>query len=162
MLRAAISICALSLILPCSAMAAASCRAPVEAAKTFLAAYVANDRVAVLAMTSDRDLHVYGSDESEIFEGKAALSHMLDLDHKLWSGAARFDGMRNLSAVCEGGLASLIFDDTFVLGERRVSVRFAQAWRRENGVWKLVQSSNVVPTVGQSAAQLLGEAPVRR
>lgn len=158
--RAAISASILFLILPVAAVAAEPCQAPVEAAKSFLTAYVSGDKARVLAMTSDRDLHVYGSDESEVFSGKAALSRMFDLDQKLWSGVARFDGVRNMSAVCEGDLASLIFDDTFILGERRVPVRFAQTWRREDGAWKLVQSSNVVPTVGQSAAELLGETPV--
>jgi hypothetical protein len=64
--------------------------------------------------------------------------------------------MEHISLIQNHSLASIFFDVPFSVGNRApVSVRFAATWKLEGKQWLLVQSSNVVPTEHQSAAELL-------
>jgi hypothetical protein len=128
-------------------------------AAAFLKAYAAGDRATVMSMTDKDDLHVYGSDISEASTGVDAFGKMFDLDQKLWQGSASFGEMSDISTVKSGPLATLFFDDDFTVGGHTLKIRFATVWKLERGQWKLVQSSNVVPTTGQSAADILGLKP---
>lgn len=100
--------------------------------------------------------YVYGSDEAEFIVGRDALEHMFANDIRLWQGTAKFGALRNVSSIRSRDLATMFFDVPFSVGGRpSVTVRFAMVWRREPDGWRLVQSSNVVPTKGQSAEELL-------
>ena len=54
----------------------------------------------------------------------------------------------------DGDLHMYGSDAAEFLAGRTLPIRFATVWRKEGGAWRLVQSSNVVPTTGQSAADL--------
>lgn len=122
---------------------------------SFLASYAKGDKAAVEAQV-DPAVHIYGSDVAEAYSGLAGFDRMFNEDVQLWRGGARFGPMRNVSLVRDATLATIFFDAPFSVGSSPpVPVRFAMAWRLQNGAWKLVQSSNAVPTVGQSAGDLL-------
>ncbi len=127
-----------------------------ERARLLLDAYARGDRAAVLSMVDGDSVTIYGSDAAEIFHGAAAIGKMLDDDQRLWGGAAKIGTMEHVTTVKEGNLASIFFDAPFSAGGRpAVPVRFAMVWKRSGKKWLLVQSSNVVPTRGQSAEELL-------
>ncbi len=132
-------------------------RSPDVASQTraFLNAYAKGDRAAVLGMI-DPSVTAYGSDISEIAHGVAGVALMLDADRRLWGGPARIGEMRDVSMASGGDLAALTFDAPFELaGRPAVMVRFSMVWRRDGHGWRLVQSVNSTPTVGQSADELL-------
>ncbi len=125
------------------------------AAQALLTAYAAGDRDHVAEMISHGSLHVYGSDVAEVTSGRDGFLGTLAADRKLWGRGAAFGAMRNVSIEKDRDLASLFFDTSFTVQGRTVPIRFATVWRLEEGGWKLVQCSNVVPTVGQSATDIL-------
>jgi hypothetical protein len=120
----------------------------------FLDAYARGDAEAVMAVLSAGPLHVYGSDVSEVAESREGVRRILDADQRLWAHGASWGEVSHLSSVTRGGVSSLFFDRVFKVGERQVVVRFAMVWVKEGGVWRLAQSSNTVPTTGQSAEEL--------
>jgi hypothetical protein len=124
-------------------------------AMAFLDAYAAGDWKTVQAGLSKHDVHVYGSDVSEFGTGEAGVKAMFDNDQKLWRGSGRFGAASQLSSVTSGRLAALFFNRVFEVGGQKMVIRFSTVWQLESGAWKLVQSSNVVPTKGQSAAEIL-------
>lgn len=147
-----------SILLPAIPAAAQS---PGISAQTrlFLDAYARGDRKTVLGLVDAHAITVYGSDLAEICHGPAALADLLSNDLRLWGGSAHIGPMEHVSVEQSGGLASVFFDAPFSAGDRApIPVRFAMVWRHTSKGWRLVQSSNVVPTQGQSAAQLLHAA----
>jgi ketosteroid isomerase-like protein len=140
----------------CISTTRAPSRSVEDTAAEFLRAYAAGHRDAVMSVVADDSIHVYGSDVAEVVTTKAGVQAMLDADQQLWRGTARFGSMRNVSSVAAGSLVTLFFDVPFIVDDHpEVIVRFATVWRRDGARWKLVQSANVVPTVGQSAAELI-------
>jgi ketosteroid isomerase-like protein len=138
--------------------------APDVAAQTrlFLDAYARGDRASVLRLVDGEAVTVYGSDEDEVFTGAAAVGTMLEEDQRLWGGPATIGPMEHVSVVESGDVASVFFDAPFAVhGGPSIPVRFAMVWRRSHDAWRLVQSSNVVPTRGQSAARLLKRRETR-
>ena len=130
-----------------------------EQTRVFLDAYARGDRATVISMIDPERITVFGSDLEEVFRGKAAVEKMLGDDLRLWKGSARIFDMQHVSVFQEGSFASIFFDAWFqVAGAKPVPVRFSMVWRRARKDWKLVQSSNVVPTQGQSAEKLLGSS----
>lgn len=124
--------------------------------RLFLDAYARGDRATVLGLVDRAAVTVYGSDEDEVFTGAAAVATMLENDQRLWGGPATIGPMEHVTVAANGDLASVFFDAPFAVhGGPSIAVRFATVWRRSPGGWRLVQSSNVVPTRGQSAARLL-------
>ncbi len=124
--------------------------------RVFLDAYARGDRATVMSMAAP-EIVFYGSDVAEVFRGSAALKKMIDDDQKLWNGTAKVGRMEEVSVVRAGELAVIVFQAEFTVGDRAaVPVRFAMTWRKMGGRWLLVQSSNAVPTRGQSARELLG------
>jgi ketosteroid isomerase-like protein len=118
----------------------------------FLDAYAAGDKAAVMNAV-EPNVQLYGSDVSEVYKGAQGASDMFDADMKLWGGTARFGTMWHVSGVRDGHLASIMFDVPFTAAKNpTVTVRFAMVWALDGGDWKLVQSSNAVPTVGQRAS----------
>jgi ketosteroid isomerase-like protein len=139
-------------------LTAPSSATPTVSAQTriFLDAYARGDRATVLHLIDGDAVTIYGSDAGEIFRGRAGVARMLDYDHRLWGRAARIGPMDHVSVIERGEFASIFFDAPFTLpGRPRIPVRFAMVWQREAGEWRLVQSSNVVPTEDRSAALLL-------
>jgi ketosteroid isomerase-like protein len=123
--------------------------------RQLLAAYASNDVDSVLRLCDAASVVVYGSDASEIARGAAALRDMMAADFKLW-GAASFGEPTDLDVRQDGNLASAFFNVQFTVGgQRPVPVRMAMVWHRMRGEWRLIQSSNTVPTVGSSAIELL-------
>lgn len=144
-----------------ASLAAPAMAGPVEPdvvsrTRVFLDAYARGDAKTVLAMVDSGEISIYGSDVSEFFETPATVSKMMADDQQLWRGSAHIGEMRHISVRQSPTLAVLVFDAPFsVGGSPEVSVRFSMTWRRQGGVWLLTQSSNAVPTVGSSAAELL-------
>jgi hypothetical protein len=128
-------------------------------AEQFLDSYVRGDQKQVLSMV-DPEITMYGSDRSEFLHGANELSEMMRIDQLLWQKTARITDLCNFSEVSTGSLATLFFDATFTAGNRPpMPLRFATVWKKKHGKWFLVQSSNVVPTEHQSAAEILGASP---
>jgi ketosteroid isomerase-like protein len=131
--------------------------------RAFLDAYARGDRDAVLRRVDGDAVRIYGSDAAEVFAGRAGVEEMLADDMKLWGGAATIGPMQHVSTVATRDVATIFFDAAFSLGGRAaVPVRFAVVWRRRGGAWRVEQSSNVVPTVGQSGEELLRRAGAGR
>lgn len=152
-LAAAVAILCVMLIGPSSAIAATPDIK--QQARLFLDAYAHGDRDTVLPMV-DPAITIYGSDAAEVFRGTQAVSTLLANDQRLWGGPAHIGAMEDISIIQEGALTSLFFDADFSAGgQPPILVRFAMVWKLTSGKWLLVQSSNVVPTHGQSAAELL-------
>ena len=123
--------------------------------RLFLDAYAHGDSDKVLPLL-DPGIAIFGSDAAEVSVGTDAASTLFTNDQRLWGGPAHIGEMKNVSLIRQGNLASIFFDADFSAGGRPpVPVRFAMVWRLTSGKWLLVQSSNVVPTQGQSAADLL-------
>lgn len=143
------------IVLLATAAPAASAGSAMETARAFLDAYAAGD-VAKLDRMVEPDVTVYGSDIAEIAHGRDELHKMLSNDLKLWGGPARIGAMTHVTNVGSGTLAALAFDAPFTLAEGKpVTVRFAMVLRRHGRGWRLAESSNATPTVGQSARELL-------
>ena len=137
------------------AKAQSECTAPVcQAAMQFLDAYAAGDEAVVMAALSQGPLHMYGSDVSEVADDRAGVKKIFDADQKLWQKSASWGAASHVSSVMKGDMSSLFFDRVFKAGGREVVVRFAMVWVKEGDAWRLAQSSNTVPTTGQSAEQL--------
>lgn len=124
-------------------------------AMAFSDAYVAGDWTTVESYLADETLDVYGSDLAEFARTRSSFRAMFDNDQKLWRGGARLGKATEISSTRSRNLATYFFHREFVLGDRRMTVRFCTVWRRVNGRWKLVQSANAVPTVHESAAEIL-------
>ena len=134
-------------------------KTPDIAAQTrlLLDAYARGDRSTVLGLIDENSITVYGSDFAEVCHGSADFETLLSNDLRLWGGPAQIGAMEHVSIIQTDGMASIFFDAPFSAGGRPpLPVRFAMVWRRTGDAWRLVQSSNVAPTQGQSAAQLLG------
>jgi hypothetical protein len=122
----------------------------------FLDAYARGDSAAVMHAIDPKAIHVYGSDANEFFSSPEQVQTMMGEDSKLWGGTARFGPMQHVSVARDSHLATIFFDVPFSVASRPPqTVRFAMTWRKEGHRWLLVQSSNAVPTVGSSAAELL-------
>jgi hypothetical protein len=129
--------------------------------RAFLDAWARGDKEAVMSVVDRQNVTVYGGDASEVAHGAEELARMLALDQRLWGGAARIGAMEHVTVSESDSLASIFFDAPFSVGDRApVTVRFAATWKREGEKWLLVQSSNVVPTMHQSAGELLQPAQV--
>jgi hypothetical protein len=127
--------------------------------RIFLDAYARGDQSTVLGLVDGDEITVFGSDVAEICHGSTAVSRLLSDDLRLWGGTAHIGPMEHVSIAQSGGLASIFFNAPFSAGGRApLPVRFSMVWRHTGKGWRLVQSSNVVPTQGQSAAQLLARA----
>lgn len=130
-------------------------KSPAEATRAFLDAYARGDAQAVAGMV-EPDVTVYGSDVAEVAHGPDGVRRMLANDAKLWGGPVQIGPMDHVTLTSEGRLAVLTFDAPFLLpGRPAVPVRFSMAWRRGASGWRLAQSANATPTVGQSAEELL-------
>ena len=130
-----------------------------QAVMAFLNSCANGDKAAVIAAV-EPNVHLYGSDLSETYTGAEGAGEMFDQDMKLWGGAAKFGTMWHATTVREGNLESIVFDIPFTAGRNpTVTMRFAMVWHLEGDVWKLAQSSNTVPTVGQSVADILKRNP---
>ena len=124
--------------------------------RTFLDAYAAADSAAVLPLIDADAITVYGSDAAEFVHGRAAFLSMLLNDARLWQHSAHIGPMEHVSTVVSGDAASIFFDTTFTVGGRPpVPLRCAAVWQRHGKHWLLRQAMNVVPTTGQSAADLV-------
>jgi ketosteroid isomerase-like protein len=149
------ALAAVLFVSPVAAQSQPHPRDVIDATRGFLDAYARGDAAAVDAVLADAVV-VYGSDRAEVFRGKPAVRELLKADQQLWRGSATIGEISDLSIVEDGDFASLIFQAPFAVGGRPpMTVRFSMVWRRTPQGWRLVQSANTVPTVGQSAAELL-------
>jgi ketosteroid isomerase-like protein len=124
--------------------------------RSFLDAYAAADTAAVLPLIDADYITIYGSDAAEFFQGRAAFLSMLANDARLWQHSAHIGPMQHVSTVVSGDIATIFFDTSFTVGGRPpVPLRCAAVWQRHGKRWLLRQAVNVVPTTGQSAAELL-------
>ncbi|MEO8811959.1 MAG: nuclear transport factor 2 family protein [Caulobacteraceae bacterium] len=122
--------------------------------RRFLDAYALGDQITVLSDVSP-DVSVYGGDIAEMFNGVAGVRRMMEGDQKLWGGSAKIGAIQNQSIVCAPKLCATTFEAPFSLGSSApIRVRFSMVWRRTAKGWRLAQSANSTPTVGQSAEAL--------
>ena len=139
-------------------LAAASAPAPdpiIARTMAFLDAYASDDVDRVLAMTDPRRISLYGSDVAEFCEGADCVRRTMADDFALWK-TARFGAPEQITVRREGRLASIVFNVPMSIGGRaELPIRMSLVWRREGGAWRLTQASNVVPTRGSSAADIL-------
>ena len=149
-----------------SSMAACSTQRPLQADRSAQAAvhervdellrrYAANDEDGVAAMLDPRHIAIYGSDASEVVHSVDELRQLMRNDFALW-GTASFGAIQDFDFRTDGTLATTFFSVPFTPGPMQpLQVRFSMTWRNVDGQWLLTQSANAVPTVGQSAADLL-------
>lgn len=123
--------------------------------RQFLDAYARGDKAAVLSQL-DPSIVMYGSDAAELFRGPDAVAGLLDLDQKLWGGSATIGEIKDLTVTEGSDLRVATFHAPFSVGGRPpLPVRFTMVWKRSPDGWRLVHSTNTVPTTGQSAEALL-------
>lgn len=151
------TLAAIVILLALAPAASAASPTVVEEANAFMEAYASGNWEAVKSHLSEH-VFIYGSDISEFAESAEGFKTIFDNDQKLWRGAAHFGDISQVSTFAEGRVASLFFTREFKLGTTVLRVRVATVWHKERGRWKLVQSSNAVPSVGQSAADILKQA----
>ena len=141
-------------LLSCGAQA----QNPQQLLRDYLDAYMRGDEAAVVQRLAP-DVTMYGSDSAEVVHGVEGVRKLMAQDQKLWHGAARLGAIEHLTTSTSENLVVMFFDSTFEMGKMpAMPLRFAMTWRKEHGRWLLVQSSNVVPTVHQSASELLAGA----
>ena len=129
-----------------------------QAVSAFLNSYASGDKAAVIAAV-EPNVHLYGVDLSQTYNGVEGAADMFDHDLRLWGGAAKFGTMWHVTAVREGNLESIMFDIPFTAGASgTVTERFAMVWHLEGETWKLAQSSTSLPATGQSAGGTLTHA----
>ncbi len=122
--------------------------------QALLDSYATNNQQAVTTMLDPDGFIIYGSDLHEKVETVPDLAKLMDDDFQLWKTAS-FGQVQDLSLFSDGVVAVAHFHVPFSAGGRPpVIVRFSTTWRRVNGIWKLRQSANTVPTTGMSAAEL--------
>ena len=124
-----------------------------------LDAYSKKDFNAAMALTDHEAVLVMGSDVEEVCDTRAKIEALLHDDFQLWTSAS-FGEVSLLSVRAEGDLGSAFFDVPFSMQRApgktdTMTIRFATVWRRRGGDWKLTQSMNCVPTVGQSAKAII-------
>jgi len=99
-----------------------------------------------------------GSDLSEVCTTRAQAEELLQNDFRLWDSSS-FGEVRHVFTEKSGSLVTAFFEVPFTFkrggDEHTVVIRFTTVWRKTPGGLKLVQSANTVPTVGQSAKELL-------
>jgi hypothetical protein len=116
--------------------------------------YATNNQPAVIAMLDPEGFIIYGSDIHEKVETVSDLVKLIDDDFRLWKTAS-FGQIQDLSLCSDGVLAVAYFHVPFSVGVRPpVIVRICMTWHKVDGIWKLRQSANTVPTTGMSAAEL--------
>ncbi len=126
-----------------------------ERVEELLRRYAANDQNGVLAMLDPQQITFYGSDVSEVIHSADEVRQLMRNDFALW-GTASFGAVQDFDFRTDGTMATTFFSVPFTPGTMHpVQVRFAMTWRNVDGQWLLTQSANAVPTVGQSAADLL-------
>lgn len=126
-----------------------------ERVDELLRRYAANDQEGVVAMLDPQHIAIYGSDASEVVHSVDELRQLMRNDFALW-GTASFGAVQDFDFRTDGTLATTFFSVPFTPGPMQpVQVRFSMTWRNVGGQWLLTQSANAVPTVGQSAADLL-------
>ncbi|MFL6548229.1 MAG: nuclear transport factor 2 family protein [Povalibacter sp.] len=124
-------------------------------AEALLHRYASNDPEGVVALIDSNDFTMYGSDISEVVHSTDELRALMRNDFLLW-GTASFGELKDFDSREDGNLATTFFTASFKPGSfTSLPVRFSMTWRKHDGQWLLTQSSNTVPTVGQSAAELL-------
>ena len=127
----------------------------------FLDAYARDDVDQVLAMTDRRRISLYGSDIAEFCEGEACVRRTMADDFALWK-TARFDPPTQVSVRRDGRLATIFFNASLSIGGRpALPIRMSLVWRLDHGDWRLTQASNVAPTQGSSAADILRPSKAR-
>jgi hypothetical protein len=154
-MRLAVAGCLAPLIFAGTAHAQTAEASLLSQANAYLDAYVAGNWGAVSAALSSKPIAIYGSDLSEFATSREAFKAEFDADQALWRGGASLGETSQVSEFHDGPVATLFFTREFKIGGRTLPVRFATVWHLERGQWKLVESSNAVPTVGQSAAEIL-------
>ncbi|HEX4295897.1 MAG TPA: nuclear transport factor 2 family protein [Rhizomicrobium sp.] len=144
--------------LACTAAPAAAQADLTQVVSAFLNSYADGDKAAVIAAV-EPNVHLYGSDLSQTYNGVEGAGDMFDKDMRLWGGSAKFGTMWHVTGVREGNLESIMFDIPFTAGRNpTVTVRYAMVWHLEGDTWKLAQSSNSVPTTGQGAGDAVKHA----
>ena len=114
------------------------------------------------ALTSSNEFSFFGSDVSEMGTSKAEFQNQMDMDWKLFE-KVNFNNTKILSIVIsdDGTLASALVSTTFNVTingtQSSFTFRSALTFTNENGIWKIVQASFSVPSVGQSSAELVQE-----
>jgi len=118
--------------------------------------YAANDQAGVINMLDPEGFTIFGSDISEVVRSAEQLRQLMSDDFRLW-GTARFSDVREVDVRVGDDLATAHFVASFHPGDapNGIPVRFATTWRKAGRTWVLTQSANAVPTVGQSAAEIL-------
>jgi ketosteroid isomerase-like protein len=127
--------------------------------RRLLKAYSDKDLPGVMALVAPDEILMMGSDLAEISDTREKVEAILKDDFLLWTTAS-FGHIAALSIKSSGGLASAFYEVPFTVkrGSGRpetLVVRFATVWRLQNGEWKLIQLMNAVPTVGESAKEML-------
>ncbi len=128
---------------------------------SFLDTYRRKDVAGVLALCDPETILVMGTDASEVCTSPQSVQRLLELDFQLWD-RAEWGEFHHFFSYRAGEIATTFFDIPFTTrtaDQSRITlVRFAMIWRSTSNGWRVVQSLNTVPTVGQGAADILGQS----
>lgn len=126
--------------------------------REFLDLYASKDIPGLMNLVGDDSLVVMGSDLSEVCTTRSQVEELLRNDFRLWDSAS-FGTLSRVFTHQSRNTITAFFDVPFTMrrgaNEQTVVVRFATVWSRTASGLKLIQSMNTVPTVGQSAKDLL-------
>jgi ketosteroid isomerase-like protein len=127
----------------------------------FLTAYENKDMNSLVKMLStSRDFLYFGSDIAEVNQSTSDFQNQIDQDWKLFD-STHFGEIRNLSIRISdsGDLAAAVYEIPVTAGINGTSTKFlmrmSQIFLNEGGLWQLVQGMSSIPSVGESAVELI-------
>jgi ketosteroid isomerase-like protein len=127
----------------------------------FLAAYESKDMNALVKMLStSKEFLYFGSDIAEVNQSTADFQNQIDQDWKLFDKIS-FGEIRNLSIRISsaGDLAAAVYEIPVAADingiQTKFMMRMSQIFLNENGLWQLVQGMSSIPSVGESAVELI-------
>lgn len=128
------------------------------AVRTLLDSYARQDLEAVINQLDPSGCVVVGTDIREHATTPAAIRALLTADFGMWE-SSQFGPMNWFHATGDDHFATALFEApwTSYSGADRAEfvIRFATAWRRRSGGWKLCQALNQVATVDRGVERTL-------
>lgn len=136
-----------------------------EAIKTVIATYhkgyeTKDHNVFKKLISTTPDFMFFGTDVAEVVKSSVEMDTQKDYDFQLFD-TAKFGEMQHLAIQLssDGSLASAVYQSPLELkmgGQTSSSMfRMTATFKKEDGLWKIVQGMVAFPSTGQSSAELV-------
>ena len=120
--------------------------------------YAHKNVASIVSMLDDGGVLMMGNDIAEVAPSRAQVAQLLENDFALWK-SSEFGEPRSFFVQTGGDMATATLDVPWTAqtaaGSRTFVIRLVTVWHHSGGGWKLTEIVNYVPTVGQSAAEIL-------